>query len=585
VKKIGRLWSLAPVFAMVVAACTSTDSQPGRPLASEAAEKFMAAWSEGDFAAMADSLSDSSGQAWTASRLDRYISRQLERGRITTYDVTVTGEVAEPDESAFEDTGESSPSVTVDVPYGIAYESDAASQAAVLEGELRLDFDSDSEQWTARWNKSLLWPGVEGASTFDVAYRWPKRAAILDRKGRKLAVGPAARRRYPFGSVGGSVVGHLEPLAKADVETQEFADVGDLVGGSGLEEGLNDRLAGRPAAALKVLDARGDTVEVLGRTGAEPGRAVRTTLDVKVQRAAEAAYGDMLGGVALVDPRTGGVLAAVASGPFDPNNYVGVAGVDPFNRALVGLYPPGSAMKVVTAAAALEERVVKPSTPVRGPQEYKGVRNFESGEYSEIPFSSAVKYSVNTAFAQVAEDLGAKKMTRYAEAFGFNRTPGMPLEAAESSFPPPESLSDLMWGSIGQAQVLSTPLQMATVAATIANNGKRMDPRIEMDAGPQGNRAVSARTARQLTAMMEDVVAGGTGIAAQISGVRVAGKTGTAEVDVNGKRREHAWFIAFAPVEKPVVAIAVVAELGGVGGRVAAPVARQILISALPHLR
>jgi penicillin-binding protein A len=228
---------------------------------------------------------------------------------------------------------------------------------------------------------------------------------------------------------------------------------------------------------------------------------------------------------------------------------------------------------------------VTPSSTVTGPQEYKGVRNFESGVYNSIPFSSAVRYSVNTAFAQVAEDLGAKRMTRYAEAFGFNRTPDMPLEIAQSSFPQPEGLGDLMWASIGQAQVLSTPLQMATVAATIANRGKRMESRVEKDARPVGERAVSRRTAAQVAALMEDVVVGGTGIAARISGLRVAGKTGTAEVDVNGKRKEHAWFIAFAPVEEPVVAIAVVAELGGVGGRVAAPLARQILISVLPHLR
>jgi penicillin-binding protein A len=251
----------------------------------------------------------------------------------------------------------------------------------------------------------------------------------------------------------------------------------------------------------------------------------------------------------------------------------------------VGLYPPGSAIKVATAAAALEARVVTPSSTVTGPKEYKGVRNFESGVYNSIPFSSAVKYSVNTAFAQVAEDLGAKRMTRYAEAFGFNRPPDMPLDVAESSFPPPKGLGDLMWASIGQAQVLSTPLQMATVAATIANRGKRMEPRVEKDAPPVGERAVSRRTAAQVSAMMEDVVEGGTGIAARISGLRVAGKTGTAEVDVDGKRKEHAWFIAFAPVEQPVVAIAVVAELGGVGGRVAAPLARQILISTLPYLR
>jgi peptidoglycan glycosyltransferase len=581
-----RLWSLAPVLAMLIASCTSTEPEPNHPLASEAAEAFAQSWTEGDFDAMAESLRAASGQHWTPIRLERYLGRQLERGRVTTYEVTVAGDVAEPDDAAFESAEESGgEEVSVEVPYEIRYGSEAASHDVLLGGHLQFRFDAGEDQWIAEWDNGLLWPGITGAERFDVTYRWPPRAAILDRKGRRLAVGSAGRRRYPFGSIGGSIVGHLEPLNRADAAEHELADVGDLVGGSGLEEGLNERLAGRPASKLMVLDGGGDPLEVLGRMPAEPGRPVKTTLDINVQRAAESAYGDTAGGVALVDPATGGILAAVASGPFDPNNYVGVEGVNPFNRALVGLYPPGSAMKVATAAAALEERVVTPSSAVTGPKEYKGVRNFESGVYNSIPFSSAVKYSVNTAFAQVAEDLGAKRMTRYAEAFGFNRTSDMPLEVAESSFPPPEGLGDLMWASIGQAQVLSTPLQMATVAATIANRGKRMEPRVEKDARPVGERAVSRRTAAQVTAMMEDVVEGGTGIAARISGLSVAGKTGTAEVDVNGKRKEHAWFIAFAPVEQPVVAIAVVAELGGVGGRVAAPLARQILISTLPYLR
>jgi penicillin-binding protein A len=123
---------------------------------------------------------------------------------------------------------------------------------------------------------------------------------------------------------------------------------------------------------------------------------------------------------------------------------------------------------------------------------------------------------------------------------------------------------------------------MATVAATIARNGKRMDLRLTMDSRPTGERVVSRRTAAQVTSMMEDVVVGGTGSAARVSGLRIAGKTGTAEVDVDGKRKNHAWFIAFAPVEAPRVAVGVVSELGGIGGQVAAPLARQVILNTLP---
>jgi peptidoglycan glycosyltransferase len=304
-----------------------------------------------------------------------------------------------------------------------------------------------------------------------------------------------------------------------------------------------------------------------------------------VQRAAQAAYGPDVGGAVVMDPTTGDLLAVVDSGAFDPGNYVGIAGIEPFNRALEGLYPPGSAMKVVTASAALDSGTVKPTTNVTGPKEYQGVRNFESGEFGAIDFATALKFSVNTAFAQVAEDLGGRVLTRYAQAFGFNEQPNLPVEAAESSFPPPQDLSDVMWGSIGQAQVLATPMQMASVAATVANGGRRMEPRIVMGERPTGERAITGRTARTMTRLMENVVVGGTGSGARITGVRVAGKTGTAEVDVAGERKNHAWFVCFAPADDPKVAIGVVSEYGGVGGEVAAPIAGRMLVGVLPLLR
>lgn len=552
--------------------CTATDPETDQTSMENAARTFIDAWSGGDFAAMVETFE--ADRAWTADRLARWVDRALTRGAVTGYEVQLLDGLEEPADDATEGSA----------PFSITYESDAAADAVVLEGDLALELDSSEEAWVPQWDESLLWPGIEGASKFDVIVRWPRRAPIVDKRGRTLAIGAASVRRYPRGSVGGSVVGHLEPLTKTDARARG-ATPGDLAGGSGLEEAFDEVLSGQPASKLMALDSAGRRLQVLGRVASEPGRRLRTSLDAEVQRATEAAYGATTGGVAVVDPRTGDLLAAVASGPFDPNNYVGAADVNPFNRALVGLYPPGSSMKVVTAAAALEEKVVTPDSTLTGPKEYKGVRNFESGEFGSIPFSAAVQYSVNTAFAQVAEKLGAGKMTDYAEAFGFNRPPEIPLEIAESSFPRPEGLGDLMWASIGQAQVVATPLEMATVAATIANDGKRMEPRIDMRAAPSGQRVVSRRTAAQLTTMMENVVNGGTGSAARVTGLRIAGKTGTAEVQVGGKIKNHAWFICFAPADDPRVAVAVVSELGGIGGQVAAPLARQVLISVLPLVR
>jgi len=139
-----------------------------------------------------------------------------------------------------------------------------------------------------------------------------------------------------------------------------------------------------------------------------------------------------------------------------------------------------------------------------------------------------------------------------------------------------------MWGSIGQAQVLATPMQMSTVAATIANDGRRMAPRVSFLLPRNGERVVSRRTAAQMNEMMQAVVTSGTGVGAQVPGVAVAGKTGTAEVDVAGVRKNHAWFVAFAPASNPKVAIGLVSEYGGVGGQVAAPLAGRILEAVLP---
>ena len=569
---------------VLAAACTQdSEGREGRdssqPSAAEAAAAFATSMTEGDYESVVAGFQDISGREWTSFEFEGWLQKRLDAGLVTSFTMEVDGEVQEPEEVEFEDGGE--PSVAV--AYTVAYESEAAADPVALSGDFDLTFDGESEAWVVEWSKQMLWPGIPGASRFAVTTKWPRRAAILDRDGRPIARGVAGEREYPNGSVGGSVIGHITTLTRQEAEARsDGALPGDLVGGSGLEEGLNDRLAGAPGYKLELVDSGGDVLEVLGRVPPERAQQVKTTIDMDVQFAAENAFGDTVGGVAVIDPRKGDLLAAVGSGPFSPGNYVGATGVDPFNRGLVGRYPPGSSMKVVTAAAALEEGVVTPESPVTGPKEYQGVRNFESGEFGTIPFATATKFSVNTAFAQVAQKLGAEKMLEYAERFGFNETADVPLEIGTSSFPSPEGLGDLMWASIGQAQVLATPVQMASVAGTIARGGKRMDVRVTLDEKPSGERVVSRRTAQQVTALMEDVVVGGTGSGARIAGVRVAGKTGTAEVDVDGKRKNHAWFIAFAPVEAPRVAVAVVAELGGIGGRVAAPLAGQTLINVLP---
>jgi hypothetical protein len=567
-----QVWRPIAVAAMVLLSCCTMDASDGLPPADPIVDRFIRAWNDADGTTMA-TLVD--GSSWTARRFERLLARVGRQGALSSYVVERT--------AAVDEAPQGGRRATARVPYSVAYSSPAAARTARLGGSLHLRYDRGDGRWRLMWSRALLWPGISGARSFRVQYRWPERAPIVDRAGRPLARGQAPRRVYPFGSVGGSVVGHIGPLDRSAARRPYRA--GDLVGASGLEQAYERRLAGSPASRLVVVGSRGRVLETLGRRPGRPGRPVRTTLDAVVQRSAERAFEGVVGAAAVLDPSSGDLLAAVSSGTFDPNDYVGGAGVTPFNRALSGRYPPGSAMKVVTAAAALQEGTVTPETELPGPAEYRGVRNFESGRFGTIDFGSALANSVNTVFARVAEKLGAARLTRYARAFGFSRPPSMALEAATSSFPRPVDDYDLRWSAIGQAQVIATPLQMASVAATIANHGRRVEPRATFLDTRRGARAVSARTAGTLTSLMRAVVERGTGVRAAIPGVEIAGKTGTAEVDVNGVRRNHAWFIAFAPAGDPRVALAVVVEYGGVGGEVGAPLAARVLEAVLPLAR
>ncbi|MGH2736009.1 MAG: penicillin-binding transpeptidase domain-containing protein [Actinomycetota bacterium] len=579
-RRVIALLLCASIFGL---ACEASSREVKIASAADAAETFVQAWADGEGSDMHAMLGEEASAMWTPSKLDRFLGRTLRSGRIEAFDVNLASDVTEP---RAEFVVESEEPVELPIDYALTYESGAVDDEVILDGTFELSYDEEADEWYAGFDKSLMWPGIEDAARFAIKSDWPKRGRIVDRRGRVLARGQDAERRYPFGSLAGNTIGHLEPLSKKSLkEATPGHEPGDLVGGSGLELAYEERLAGEPDVSLIVTDKRGKQIAILEQVFGESSRDVKSTIDIEVQRAAAAGFGGTVGGAVVLQPRSGDILAAVSAFEIDPNNYVGVPDVEPFNRALSGLYPPGSAMKVVTAGAALDTKTVTPNTQLTGPAEYQGVRNFESGSYPSLSFASAVQNSVNTAFAQVALDLGARKLLRYAEGFGFNQDPVMPLGAATPSFPFPEDAGDLMWGSIGQAQDLATPLQMASVAATVANYGKRMEPRSALGDPKEGERVLEKATARTLAGLMESVVQGGTGVNAQISGVRVAGKTGTAEVDVNGKRMNHAWFISFAPAGDPEIAVAVVSEYGGVGGQVAAPIARSILAGALPLTR
>ena len=334
--------------------------------------------------------------------------------------------------------------------------------------------------------------------------------------------------------------------------------------GTGLEGLYDERLGGRPGAELHFGKRTVKRVEV------KRGRALRTTLSPRLQRVATAALGDRLGGVAVLRPRSGDVLA--------------MAGI-----AASGPQPPGSTFKIVTLSGVLQAGIASPASgyPVQTGTTLSGVRLANaSNESCGGSLGTSFAHSCNSVFAPLGAKLGAKRLIRLAEAYGFNEKPRLPGE--KPSTIARDLRDDLAVGSaaIGQERDLASAVQMASVGATIANRGVRMRPRIVRSERGGRRRVVSRKVAGQVRDMMLGVVRGGTGAAAALPGVDVAGKTGTAELRPTGggpidPKNTDAWFVAFAPAYRPKVAVAVMLVGAGQGGATAAPIAREVLAAAL----
>jgi penicillin-binding protein A len=357
-------------------------------------------------------------------------------------------------------------------------------------------------------------------------------------------------------------------------------------------------------------------------TGREPsGGSVVLTVDPAAQAAAVEGLAGKRGAVVALDPRTGAVLALASAPTYDPerlsshepadirayyDELTGDPGQPLLNRAISATYPPGSTFKVVTAAAALESGTVTTDTQIPSPRELDlpqtttNLRNFGgsacTGETSTL--ADALRISCNTAFGWLGLSMPEDALRERAQAFGFeDEDLQAPTAVAASRYPDETNPPQAAQSAIGQFDVRATPLQMAMVAAGIANGGEVMRPyvvreaqapdltRLSLTSPERLSTATSPQVASQVAEMMELVVSRGSGTSAQISGVRVAGKTGTAQ-QAEG-RSPHAWFIGFAPAEDPQVAVAVVVEDGGslgseaTGGRLAAPVARDVMSAVL----
>jgi penicillin-binding protein A len=352
---------------------------------------------------------------------------------------------------------------------------------------------------------------------------------------------------------------------------------------------------------LPVRDPWRALQQAFGQAGR--GNDLVLTVDTAVQQAASQALGDRRGAVVALDPRTGAVLALVSHPSFDPAmieaRWPAVAH-DPsaplLDRATQGEYPPGSAFKPIVLAAALARGRVTQQTEFDCPGSITvagtTITDFNGESHGRVTLAQAFALSCNVTFVRVGLLAGAQAVLGTARAFGLGSSPQFDLPAAPGHLPDPRTLSvrGLAQISFGQGPLLVTPLQMALVAAAIGNHGIMMRPfllsevrepegRILAAYAQRGSREVLPAWLAALVARdMTGVVDGGTGTAAQIEGIQVAGKTGTAE---NPHGATHAWFIAFAPAARPSVAVAVLLENAGVGGEIAAPVARQVLDAAL----
>jgi peptidoglycan glycosyltransferase len=541
---LAALALLSTGVGMVVGAGGSSASE-------RTAEHFGDAWERQDYASMYDMLDDASRRAYTRRDFRRAYSDAAATATVERV------EAGKPD-------GERDDAVLVPIVLHTRVFGRIAG---------RLSLPVSEEQVT--WGPLLAFPGLKRGETLTRRSRPARRATLLSRDGKVLARGQVDRRSSPLEAIAGSIAGTLAPQETREERRVLFAEGFPRtwpVGQNGLEEAFEHRLAGRPGGELLA------GTRVIARARPAPSRAVRTTIDTRLQEAAVTGLAGRFGGIAALDPRNGEIRA--------------LAGI-----AFSAPQPPGSTFKIVTTAAALEAGKVKPSDefPVETAATIDGVElENANGEYCGGSFRDSFAHSCNSVFAPLGVEVGADALVEMSERFGWNGEPSVPGEVPSTLPPATEIKSPLEVGStaIGQFRTLATPLQMASVAQTIAMRGVRHVPTLSPGDSTRSDRVVSRRIARTINSLMLGVVGYGTGTAAALPGVRVAGKTGTAELEdtrdpetgetqPSDPSNTDAWFAAYAPAPHPSIAVAVMLVRAGAGGATAAPAARVVLDAAL----
>ena len=533
------------VAGMMVGAATDSATE-------RTATRFAEAWQRGDYRAMHRLLTP-------ASRASHPLPEFTQEYRRAA--ATATATRVEPGDPK----GVDGDTVTLPVVLG-------PRVFGALRGDLKIPVSDERVAWTPR----LVFPELGPGERLRRASLPAKRATIRSRDGKVLAEGPAPSRTSPLVGIADSIAGRMEPEETAPERLALYAHGFPRdwpVGQTGLEEVFEQRLRGRPGGELIAGE------RVLARAKPRAARPVETTIDTRLQEAAVIGLAGRLGGVAALDPRTGEVRA--------------LAGI-----AFSAPQPPGSTFKIVTATAALEQGIVKPTTefPVETHAIVDGVElENANGESCGGTFRSAFAHSCNSVFAPLGLKIEAGPLVDAAERYGWNAKASIPGEVP-STLPPASDIDtplEVASTAIGQFETLATPLEMASVAQTIAMRGVRFPPTLSPVRHPRGVRVTKRRVARTIGSMMVDVVAYGTGVAAALPDAKVAGKTGTAELEDTrdpetggtlppDPTNTDAWFTSYAPAAHPKIVVAVMLVRAGAGGATAAPAARVVLDAATP---
>jgi peptidoglycan glycosyltransferase len=566
--------ALIAFVAFVVGAIAGTPS--GSP-EKEATGRFTTAWENDEYAAMYKELNPGSQHKIS---INDFVIAYREADEIATARSLEAGSPG--NASSVEVPEESSAASTrtvVSVPMTVA-----TVAFGPVEAELELPFAEGGIAWEQR----LSFPGLHEGEHLENQIELAPRAPILAADGTPLAEGPAEARAHPIGSEAIDVTGEVGTAEEDETEAlarQGFAP-DTPVGVTGLERAFNARLAGKPGGSLLAVSDSDGSTRTLAEAKPKPGAPVKTTIDTELQETAVAALAGRVGGIAVLDARNGDVRA--------------LAG-----QAFSAPQPPGSTFKMITTAAALKKGVVSLDDEFEITSGANvGGRFIENanGELCGGTFRQAFAESCNADFAPLGPKIGNDELVEMSERFGFNSPPTLyapkivaQVEPAESTIPTEIGEEvDLGVSAIGQGEVLATPLEMASVAQTIGNNGVRAPTSIVANSKLRPNakpvRVISKKIADELTELMIGVVTEGTGTAGAIPQAQVAGKTGTAELgpkpgeeeSEHPQQRKDAWFAAFAPAEKAKLAVGVLlVEAEAAGGEVAAPAASEVLSAGL----